>query len=76
MVGWPWALLFFTYTGPQEKVKSLKKSLYNFFVELGRRAWVWEAYLRGGGIILTPTILLMETGHPSTRADNSGRQLG
>jgi len=34
-------------TGPQEKFKKSKKSLYPIFVELGKRAWVWEAYLRG-----------------------------
>jgi len=57
--GWP-ALgsPFLPIPVPRKNSKSLKKSLYPIFVELGRRAWVWEAYLRGGGIILAPDILL------------------
>ena len=58
--GWPSLGLscFLSIPVPRKNSKSLKKSLYPIFVELGRRAWVWEAYLRGGGIIFIPDILL------------------
>jgi len=60
--GWPSQGLscFLPIPVLRKNSKSLKKSLYPIFVELGRRAWVWEAYLRGGGIILVPDILLQK----------------
>ena len=58
--GWPSLRLscFLPIPVPRKNSKSLKKSLYPIFVELGRRAWVWAAYLRGVGIIFIPDILL------------------
>ena len=47
VVGRPYGSPFLPIPVPRKNSKSLKKSLYPFFVELGRRAWVWEAYLRG-----------------------------
>ena len=46
---------------PRKNSKMVKKSLkmpIPHFVGLGRRDWVWGALSEGGGIILTPDILL------------------